>query len=74
MLICIVSHYFAFLENISCTEMNSILERKPKCNKMCYTSLNSYEFVQAIETAYSFASDTLLKLLMNEYDMLNRLK
>lgn len=54
--------------------MNSILERKPECNKMCYTSLNSYEFVQSIETAYDYASDTLLNLLLNEYDILNRLK
>ncbi|XP_065207167.1 gamma-tubulin complex component 2-like isoform X2 [Planococcus citri] len=61
-------------KNISSKEMNSILERKPTSNKMCYTSLNSCEFVQSIEAAYNFASDTLLNLLLNEYDILNRLK
>lgn len=63
-----------FAENISFQQMKSILEKKPKCSKMCYTSLNSYEFAQTIEIAYTFASDTLLNLLLNEYDIMNRLK
>lgn len=54
--------------------MNSMLMKKHVTPKMCYTSLKNIEFTQTIETAYDFASDTLLNLLMNEYDILNRLK
>lgn len=61
-------------ENVSVQEMNAILANKPISKKMCYTSLNSHEFTQTIDTAYNFASDTLLNLLMNEYDIMTRLK
>lgn len=54
--------------------MTSMLMKKHVGPKMCYTSLKSHEFTKTIETAYNFASDTLLDLLMNEYDILNRLK
>ncbi len=65
---------FFFLENVSSLEANLVQMKKPVCTRMCYTSLNSHEFAETIDSAYNYASDTLLNLLMNEYDILNRLK
>lgn len=41
---------------------------------MKYTEKYDSSLIEMIDEAYDFASDALLKLLMNEYDLLNRIR
>jgi len=45
----------------------------PQAEEIVYT-IKERKYVEAIEKAYHFASKTLLNLLMQEYDLLGRLR
>ncbi|XP_034250701.1 gamma-tubulin complex component 2-like isoform X2 [Thrips palmi] len=47
--------------------------KPPQTQKLKYT-LSEREYCEAIEQAYCFASQTLLNLLMKEYDLMGRLR
>lgn len=47
--------------------------KSPQTQKLKYT-LSEREYYEAIEQAYCFASQTLLNLLMKEYDLMGRLR
>lgn len=45
----------------------------PRVDELVYT-LDGSGYKEAIEKAYSYASETLLHVLMQDYDLLGRLK
>lgn len=51
----------------------SLKKTIPTTKKLEY-SLHGEQYLDVIETAYQFASSTLLDLLLTKYDIVNRIK